>query len=756
MVFTVNSYAKEVSVSGIIKEKGNGHEITDATIINGSNREQYVNVGDNGHFQIKLEDTTKNIIIRSDHYYDKTVDLSTLNLAKENSIYLELLPDIAGSGIIRAKKKQEVSQTNLSQDELRYTAGGGGDAVRAIQTLPSVSPSSVGSANIVVRGGDPGDNKYFYDDLELPFIFHFGGVNTVIPTKMIDSVDFYPGGFSAQYGDATGGIIQLNSKNSIPQRFSGDVEGGLIQSGIYLEGNFLGEKKDVEGTDNPVPSSQTSEDEGKIGYRMGFRRTYFELYAPIINKNSDVDFYTYPQSTDYQFVLDGKVKDGTWQIYLLGASDKLGVLGNFGDGLDSSGQSSFNYSNYYETSGVKYSKNLGNGYGLQVSFQQLYNTIDQNFSNNSVVYDVYSYALKTAITKNFNENNFVTFGVIPKYEMDKLHLNVFQLPAPGAGSQSFDPYTAPRVQNEQTIESYYGNGFVDFNLKPIDNLLINPGVNFLKGTHAQQFAADPRLGARYEFIPGQTVKAAAGYYSERPEPQYDAPVYGNPNLDLERTTQFVLGYETKIFTDWSIDVQGWDKQSHNLVGPAVSNPANKYENSVSFRATGVDFFLKKQFTGRFYGWLSYSYSKSEKQDPGTGIWRYSDYDRTNNINLVANAKVTNRWLVGTRVQYMTGTPYSTVGGGVFNQNTGQYVAANDGQSYLVNKNDGRFPAFFQMDVRSDYDFLFDSWKLDFYTEIDNLTNQKNIAQINYNRDYSQQLNVYSFPILPSIGVIASF
>ena len=198
-LFSLNSYAAELTFSGEIKEKGNGHEISNATVINSSNREQFVNVDDNGHFQISLPDTVKTILIRSDNYYDKTVNLSDLNLEKENKIYLELLPDIVGSGIIRAKQKQEISQTNLNQDEIRYAAGTGGDVVKAIQTLPSVSPSSVGSANIVVRGGDPGDNKYFYDDLSLPFVFHFGGVNTVIPTKMIDSVDFYPGGFSALY-----------------------------------------------------------------------------------------------------------------------------------------------------------------------------------------------------------------------------------------------------------------------------------------------------------------------------------------------------------------------------------------------------------------------------------------------------------------------------------------------------------------------------------------------------------------------------
>ncbi|MES2614234.1 MAG: TonB-dependent receptor plug domain-containing protein, partial [Bdellovibrionota bacterium] len=410
--YFINSYAVEIKISGTIKEKGNGKEITDATIINASKREQYVNVDDKGHFQIQLEDSVEKIIVRSDNYYDKTIYLDDLEPNQENKIYLELLPDIVGSGVIRAKQKQEVSQTNLSQEELRYTAGSGGDAVKSVQTLPSVAPANVGSANIVVRGGNPGDNKYFYDDLRLPFVFHFGGVNTVIPTKMIDSVDFYPGGFSALYGNATGGIIQLNSKNSIPERFSGDIEAGLTQSGIYLEGNIFENKSDA--------TTQTSQEDNRIGYRMGLRRTYYELYAPIINRAANIDFFTYPVSMDYQLVLDGKMKDGTWQVYMLGASDDVGILGSFGDSLDSSGKNSFSFSNYYETTGVKYNKNLGNGLGLQLSLQQLYNALSQSFSDNNINIKSYTYSLKTALTKNFSESHFLTIGIVPEYEINKI------------------------------------------------------------------------------------------------------------------------------------------------------------------------------------------------------------------------------------------------------------------------------------------------------------------------------------------------
>jgi hypothetical protein len=550
-------------------------------------------------------------------------------------------------------------------------------------------------------------------------------------------------------------VSLLNSENSIPNNFSGDIEAGLTQSGFYFEGNIPLAKNSAQSDTKTV---QYSKDDNRIGYRIGIRRTYYEFYAPIINKAANIDFFTFPQSTDYQFVLDGVTQKGTWQFYLLGAYDRLGLLGNLGTSLDSSGKSSFDFKNYYETTGYKFSTDLGNGYGFQITFQQLYNTFHQSFFDNSIGIDNNTYSIKSSLSKTFSEKNNISFGFVPYYEVDKIKFDVFQLPAPGSGSQTFDPFTASRSSNTQDLKSFYENAFIDYNWKPIAKLKINPGIQFSHGGRSSSkiFAVDPRLGIRYELVPGQTLKAAAGYYSERPAPQYNTAQYGNPDLDFERTQQFIFGYETKILSDWSLDVQTWYKQSFNLVGPAVVDLSRHYENSVPFRAKGLDLFLKKDFLGRYYGWISYSLSQSEKRDPLGGSWHASDYDRTHVINLVGNAKVTNRWLLGTRIQYMTGTPYTGVSNGLFNQNTGRYIPSNNTNQTLINANNDRFPAFFQVDIRSDYDFLFDNWKLDFYVEVNNVTNKKNVSQISYSKDYSQKLNVYSFPILPSIGAIASF
>ncbi|KAB8033427.1 TonB-dependent receptor plug domain-containing protein [Fluviispira multicolorata] len=763
-----------ITLTGQVRPLGDLSPIENALVINTDNKLNFVKTNKNGIFSITVPKETKGILIRAENYQDLQIPIENSQLKLSSPYLLEPSAEYGGTGIIRARRKDEVSQNTFQQEEMAHVAGTGGDAVRALQTLPSVLPANVGSADVVVRGGSPGDNSFYYDDLLLPFIFHFGGTETIIPTRMIESMDFYPGAFSAYYTDTIGGVIQLRSFNSIPKRFSGEIEVGLIQSGIFLEGNAFGssiekeidkEKNSQEthiikneneknGQTNQSNNNENSDD--AIGYRIGFRRTYLELYKPLIAKlANNTSFVTIPQATDYQMILNGNHSRGTWQIYLLGANDSASLSAPIGNSTTASGQNSFSFENYMETAGFKYNLNLGNGLGFRVSFQQRYYLLNQSIFGNNINIESQLYSFSFILDKKINELFSYSLGVRPKYQHYEAGLNVIQLPG-GGMTTSFDSELAPVVQDKVVVDSFYGDAFVDIIFKPINKLTINPGLNMIVGSHSSEFAIDPRIGVRYEFIEGQTLKAGGGYYSQYPQPQYNAPRYGNPNLELERSIQYAIGYESKFWDDYFIDIQSWIKSSDNLVGPAVSNPNNKYENSIEMRAKGVEFFLKKKASGIWFGWMSYGISQSEQRDPGSGEWRYSNYDRTHSVNIVYGQKITSRWNAGTRIQFMTGTPYSTVSGGVYNENTGKYSPVSDGNTYLISKNDARIPYFFEVDFRTEYDFLFQDWKLTSYLDILNVFNRSNVANNSYNRDYTKQVYITGLPILPSIGVIAKF
>jgi TonB-dependent Receptor Plug Domain len=755
----------KILIKGFIKPLGSRDSIYDALVIDISNKEVFTRTDKKGFFSFWISKSSKGILIRAENYQELQIKIENGKLMAESPFSLEPSPEYGGYGIIRARRKDEVSQNSFQQDELSQLAGTGGDAVRALQTLPSVLPAGAGSADIVVRGGLPGDNSYFYDDLLLPFIFHFGGVETIIPPRMIESMDFYPGAFSARYTDTIGGVIQLRSPGSIPQRTSGEFELGLIQSGIYLEGNAFTSNKEnelaVSGNSKENDATKkilltSDKDSDGIGYRLGFRRTYLELYKPIIQKLSDnSSFVTIPQATDYQLVLNGNHSKGTWQAYLLGAIDKVSLSAPIGNSTTASGQNNFSFYNSLEVTGVRYNLNLNNGLGLRFTFEQRYFVWQQNILGSVVDARSNLFGLGIMLDKKINDMLSFTVGIRPKYVHNQVGIDVVQYPS-GNPTVYFDPDLAPIVNENVTMDQFYGDTFIDILFSPVKSVKINPGINVLQGPVSNQTAVDPRVGLRYEFVEGQTLKLAWGYYSQLPDVQYTAPGYGNPHLDLERSIQYVLGLESKFFENYSSDVQVWYKTSNNLVGPAVNNPNDKYENSIQSRAKGIEILIKKKPSDYWFGWISYGISSAQQRDPGSGIWRYTDYDRTHSINVVYGQKITSRWNAGGRFQFTTGTPYSSVSGGTYNQNTGAYAPVPDGNTYLIDKNDARNSYFMEVDFRTEYDFLFKDWTLTSYLDIFNLLNRSNVAYTTFNRDYSNTIQVSGLPIIPSVGIIAKF
>ncbi len=95
--------------------------------------------------------------------------------------------------------------------------------------------------------------------------------------------------------------------------------------------------------------------------------------------------------------------------------------------------------------------------------------------------------------------------------------------------------------------------------------------------------------------------------------------YGNPNLKLERTVAYEVGYKFQIGSLWAIDVTIWNKDTGNMVSaqqiPAffdseISNPFSYaiFVNSDYGSAKGVDFAVERKYSNFFSLNLNYTYS----------------------------------------------------------------------------------------------------------------------------------------------------
>ncbi|MBW2278798.1 MAG: TonB family protein, partial [Deltaproteobacteria bacterium] len=112
--------------------------------------------------------------------------------------------------VVRGRRPpREVTRREVTRREITRIPGTGGDALRSIQNMPGMARAPGISGALIVRGSSPGDTSVYFDSIPMPLLYHFGGLTSVINSDLLESIDFYPGNYSARYGRATGGIVDV-------------------------------------------------------------------------------------------------------------------------------------------------------------------------------------------------------------------------------------------------------------------------------------------------------------------------------------------------------------------------------------------------------------------------------------------------------------------------------------------------------------------------------------------------------------------
>ena len=260
---------------------------------------------------------------------------------------------------------------------------------------------------------------------------------------------------------------------------------------------------------------------------------------------------------------------------------------------------------------------------------------------------------------------------------------------------------------------------------------------------------DPRLLILWEAGSETEVKAAVGQYSASPLPQESAEDFGNPDLDFERSNHYIIGINQSWGLDWSTEFQLYYKQNRDVVR---SDPVERYLNSGQLISRGAEVFVRKNLTDRWFGWLSYTYSKTEEKQSDDAPWLPSQYDQTHVLNLVSAYNLTGQWTIGGRLNYHTGDVYTPVNGAVYNAGLNKYQPRYD-----ENKVNGeRLPNWHQLDIYTSYEQLFDYSKLKYRVGIEYISAEKPTYQVTYNYDYSKKDFVRGLPPIPYFEISGEF
>src|SRR5262249_15209611 len=103
-------------------------------------------------------------------------------------------------------------------------------------------------------------------------------------------------------------------------------------------------------------------------------------------------------------------------------------------------------------------------------------------------------------------------------------------------------------------------------------------------------------------------------------------------------------------------------------------------------------------------------------------------------------------------RYVTGRPRTPFQHNydVFSADSNSYAPNPGASTYST-----RLPAFHQLDLRLDKNFVFKSWTLTLYLDVQNVYNAKNVESIFYDYRFRESFELPGIPILPILGVRAS-
>ncbi len=669
-------------------------------------------------------------------------EITTLKLWVRNQSYRE--DELVG---VYRREKEEVTRRTLSVQEVRRVPGTFGDPVRVIQSLPGAARAPFGTGVLVIRGSNPEDSAVYVDGIRIPLIYHLDGIRSVINANLIESVDYLPGGYGVRYGRSLGGAIDVRTKRD------------------YLEeGHELKWTTDVLHSGGLLTGRLGRDPDKQWGYAMGARRSYIDLIIPAFTK--DTGFVIKPRWFDYQLKADRleMPRGGRLGVFVFGFQDILQVStpDDVAQGTDQDTQGDLDI--LYSTHRILLNWERDLAERLKVHFMPSFG-VDINSGNMGGFLEGFERTWLLELRTEFPWELCDKLTITPGMDfIGGLWQFGVELPFNPEIAASYDPIGEREDWEIEDDGWVWGPDlYVDADIRPLadpERLLIVPGVRWSYVQVPGEFVGwdlDPRLAIRFLPWKKSVFKTSAGWYHQPPMPyEMYRPDDKMISVDFERASSLTVGWEQQVGQAWTGDVELFYKKLDQLLVAnsdfeSLDDPY--FENGGIGRIYGLEVMIKRAAVDRFFGWISYTLSKSERldyPDDPDDSWYDFELDQTHIFVLVGGVQLPYDFEISTRVQYVSGNPWTPYSGGIYDIDQGYYWSYS-----TADYNSERLPAYFATDLRIEKLFTFRRWQLAAYVDMLNVIRGTNPELVRYNYDYTEWAYVRGLPFIPNLGFDAN-
>jgi hypothetical protein len=720
--------ASLIEVDGRVFEKGSRKPLAQISVYVKEDQSAQIRAtlttDEYGRFEARLPAGAYHLIIAA-MGYDKLEKKIEIEGSPLEDLKLWLIPKVVNPYqiVVRQKKPSvEVSSQHLSGQEADQTAGSSRDVLTTIKNMPGVSSVTAfnGYGNgLIIRGSEQEESIVAIGDHSIPAYYHFGGFESILEPELVASIDYIAGGFSAEYGDALGGVVALNVRQPRSDRMGGYVNLSWMSASFLLEGP-LGEKDSLA-----------------FGMKRGFLDYYVRQVEKVDEDNEDrIDYVEYPAYYDATALYSHAIaSDNRIKLIGIGSSDRLELIQD-DDTVSERYSDRTTYSNQFATLIGEWERQEG---GLKSVLSPMATHYRLKVDQGERAYfkqRVNRFALSEKLIYHPNPTHRWSGGL--RLTLDNADLDANYFAPPKEGEISYDYYDQ-ELRTDRQITLFYPAVFIMDQIQH-GAWTLTPGLNASYDTYNEHELVDPRLSLKYRLTSTTALKGATGLYSRRPGLDESVAPWGTRGLKPERSIHGVLGVEQRLSDNLFLDIQGYYKHLDDLVVRIDDSDPSRYANKGSGRVYGAEILLRHQMTDNFFGWFSYTYSVARRKDGPGEAERYFDNDITHNLKTVLNYKPSRYWSFGLRYEYASGRPYTDLLDveTVYDVDSDTYRPVYDGSI-----NNKRLRPHHQLDLRIDKYWLFNHFILSTYIDVRNVFQSKNEIGIDYNIDYTDNEKVYS-------------
>lgn len=629
------------------------------------------------------------------------------------------------------------------------------DVIKSIQLLPGVQAASEGSSGFSVRGGGTDHNLILLDNAPIYNASHFLGFFSVFNNDAVKNVTLYKGDIPAYYGGRLSSVLDVQIKDEVPKKHTGQGGIGLVTSRLMLETPLFEQKTSV---------------------MLAGRTTYAGLLIPFMGeqvKGSDIYFY------DLNAKITQAINDkNRLFVSAYHGRDKFSMRDMMGLGYGNS-SATLRWSHIFSDRLTSNLSLVGShyNYAIDIFFEPYDFTIKAGTDAAKLEYD---------FTMLWNERHTSRFGLttgIQAYKQGELEDR-------GGALSQYLQVDASKVVVRKGLEhaAYFSHDFQpnprfsfraglrlscfqnigeenlyrfgdDYQL--IDTIYYGKGEVF-----NTEIRPEPRLAAMFRIDEHSSVKASYSrtvQYAQVASAAtgglpFDVWFPVSPNVKPQTSDQFAIGYFRNFLNDAvETSVELYYKNLNHVID--FKDNASTYGNVLidgelrcgKGRSFGAEFLIRKN-VGKFTGWISYTYSRSLRTIEGINFGKEyrSPYDRPHNFVIVASYDVSKRISLAANWIYNTGIPVTYP--------YGQYSIG--GMTYAIyngSRNESRYPDYHRLDLSLTCqlgNLANKKWQHEINVSVYNAYARHNTWAVTFNHDDDGNMiteNMYLFSAVPSIS-----